>query len=617
LYLKDNIADGFEGKACVFTALFGNYEVLNEQPQARNSPLPFICFTDDPDLRSETWQIRLSRPLLALDPIRSQRDIKIRAHRHLPEFSASLYIDNSVILREDPAVILARCPAGCAMALYEHGFRETLSDEFLEVARLGLDDPSRIYEQLNHYALSHPDLLTATPWWGGMLLRRHNDPIVRKMQEIWADHVLRYSRRDQLSLLIACHEAGLAPFLLSGTSLAASTHEWPVALHRKRGQWPRDPAATLVPLAARLRSVEPLAARAMQAEQALEAMRTERDLLLASTSWRVTAPLRAIMSALRASPRRGALPAILTSRIMPGRIRLWMQQISKIRQDFMSSMGRLPVLFRPQCFTDKMQWRKLFELEPVFANVSCKIAAREYVTARIGPNRQAELLWSGADPEAIPFDDLIPPYVIKSSHASGHVIVVRAGETVDRDAIRRAARGWLAHCHGTAMSEPAYIHLPRRVIIERLLMMPDGSPPIERCVMVFNGRAEFIQTRGFAADGSLRSAGFHRRDWTYVPIQMRSVPDKIPPARPALLSEILEVSERLAAGLSHARVDIYDFGDRLMVGEITLYSWSGLFAFKDPAHDVLLGEVWEINRPMWRAIKAIALGRWEIHPPEQ
>jgi hypothetical protein len=39
---------------CVYTTLIGGYEKLNEQSVATNSRLPFICLTDDPDLRSET-----------------------------------------------------------------------------------------------------------------------------------------------------------------------------------------------------------------------------------------------------------------------------------------------------------------------------------------------------------------------------------------------------------------------------------------------------------------------------------------------------------------------------------------------------------------------------------
>lgn len=80
--------------ACVYTALFGDYEALNEQPVRRNSHLQFICFTNDPGLKSDSWEIVQAEPLFSMDPIRSQRQYKMLPHRFLPEYSVSLYIDN-------------------------------------------------------------------------------------------------------------------------------------------------------------------------------------------------------------------------------------------------------------------------------------------------------------------------------------------------------------------------------------------------------------------------------------------------------------------------------------------------------------------------------------------
>lgn len=77
------------GRICVFTTLIGQYENLNEQAVASQSAIRFICLTDDPNLRSETWQIKQVVPALAMDPIRSQRDLKICAHIHSPDFDYS------------------------------------------------------------------------------------------------------------------------------------------------------------------------------------------------------------------------------------------------------------------------------------------------------------------------------------------------------------------------------------------------------------------------------------------------------------------------------------------------------------------------------------------------
>ncbi len=294
----------------------------------------------------------------------------------------------------------------------------------------------------------------------------------------------------------------------------------------------------------------------------------------------------------------------------------WFRVILQVYVHAWLAHGRLPNLLRPRRYMDKVQWRKLFELEPVFAILSDKMAARDFIAACIGAGRQAPLLWAGNDPDAIPFDQLMPPYVLKSSHASGHTIIVPEGEAVDRDAIRATARGWLAHCHGTAMCEPAYINVPRLIMVERCITATDGTPPVEPRVFVFDGRAEVIQTTVHGADGHLRTASFHSRDWRQLPIRLVSRPDPIPPPRPPRLAEMIEIAERLGADLSHCRVDFFDCGDRLVVGEVTLYCWSGMTPFHDPAQDLALGARWTIRRPGWRALRAVALGRWEIRPPQ-
>ncbi len=298
------------------------------------------------------------------------------------------------------------------------------------------------------------------------------------------------------------------------------------------------------------------------------------------------------------------------------RLGQWALVIRRVWLDYRHVYGRAPALLRPRRFSEKMQWRKLFELDPGFALLSDKLAARDFVAARIGPGRQADVLWVGNDPDAIPFDRLVPPYALKSTHASGQVIIVRDLAGLDVAAARTAARGWLAYCHGMSMNEPAYVHLPRRLIVERLLLRPDGTTPLEHRVSVFDGRVAFIRTTTSDANGRPCFGDVHDRDWTRLPITWESPAHPVPPPRPARLAEMIELAERLGAGLSQCRVDIYDCGDRLMVGEITLYSQSGLVPYPDPAHDIALGEPWAISWPMLRAFRAVAVGRWEIRPPQ-
>jgi hypothetical protein len=221
---------GFESLtrlACVYTTLIGGYEKLNEQPVAAKSRLPFICFTDDPELQSETWQIRRVEPLFTLDPIRSQRVLKLLPHERLPDFDCSIYVDNSVVLKTLPEDLIEEHLGASAFCLPEHSFRNRVLDEFLEVEALGFDDQGRLFEQLNHYALEFPEVLEERPFWTAVLLRDHRDPKVRRMLEIWLAHVQRYSRRDQLSVNLAIKRAGLTPKVLRIDNHESWFHSWP------------------------------------------------------------------------------------------------------------------------------------------------------------------------------------------------------------------------------------------------------------------------------------------------------------------------------------------------------------------------------------------------------
>ncbi|CAN7577597.1 hypothetical protein LJR007_005686 [Aminobacter sp. LjRoot7] len=258
-------------KCCVYTVLVGGYEHLNEQPAASPSQLPFICLTDDPALRSESWNCRVVEPLFPEDPIRSQRELKIRPHVYLLDYDCSIYIDNSVILKQPPERLLELFDPEIGFLVAPHSYREAVLDEFLEVARQGFDDPSRIFEQLNHYTLSCPEVLEERPWWTGILIRDHRSAQVISMLETWASHVMRYSRRDQLSINVAFRAANFRPTAWAVDNQDSDLHLWPHTVGRNRDLGSRNPAVSQMPAAARIRRLELQLAESLAREDAFRA----------------------------------------------------------------------------------------------------------------------------------------------------------------------------------------------------------------------------------------------------------------------------------------------------------------------------------------------------------
>lgn len=302
----------------VCTALIGRYEPLSEQPVAAASGLPFLCFTDDPSLTSTCWEIHVVDPALPRDPVRSARRIKALLHEYAVDCAETLYIDNAVTLRTAPEEILDAALSQHDLALVRHTSREHVVDEFEVVADDGLDDPSRVYEQLLHYRATWPEILDERPFAAGVIARRHTGTVDATMRT-WYDHQLRYSRRDQLSLNLALALHGLEHTVLE---LDDADNPWFSAGsppgrrgERRTGAYRTAlrPPADVVRAAERraeeefLRRIEAETALAGAIERlgevqvAVEEARGERDAaqdemsrMRSTISWRLTAPIRRI-----------------------------------------------------------------------------------------------------------------------------------------------------------------------------------------------------------------------------------------------------------------------------------------------------------------------------------
>lgn len=304
-------------RRAVYTAIFGGYEKLNDIPAEFADGITYICFTDDPETTSEVWDVRLVEPRFAMDFVRSARHYKLRGDESLAGFDETLWLDNTVGLHVHPNEILDAWLADADIAMPLHSYRYDVAAEFEQIAAVGYDDPTRVYEQLQHYLAIAPEVLDQRPFWTALLARR-NTAAVRAFGDLWMDHVLRYSRRDQLSVNFVAAGLDLDIAAIAIDNFNSDLHSWPVPTDRKWGLRPSRFQEAMRPDRAeigRLRNAYDELEAAMndvvlerdrqieETEQHVEStseevarLRHELDELRASTSWRVTAGLRKVRS---------------------------------------------------------------------------------------------------------------------------------------------------------------------------------------------------------------------------------------------------------------------------------------------------------------------------------
>jgi hypothetical protein len=209
----------------VYTALFGSYEALVEQPIARSVPgIDFICFSDVPR-DSVSWRVVVVDLPVRSDDVRSARSIKILGHEALREYDEWLWIDNRVVLRTSPESVLDSWLTGFDLAIPLHDHRSSVADEYQAVLRAGFDSPYRVREELAVLRRDLPSVLAERPLWTGVIARRPSAS-VDDWAATWMAMVLLYSRRDQLSVNYAIATSRLTMNAVLVDNRSSPFHTW-------------------------------------------------------------------------------------------------------------------------------------------------------------------------------------------------------------------------------------------------------------------------------------------------------------------------------------------------------------------------------------------------------
>ena len=215
----------------VYTALFGKYENLNERLAFGASSTRYVCFTDDADLKSESWEIIQAIPKSPNNASRASRYIKMLGHRLLPSHSRSLYIDNSVSLKVDGKTLLDSWLVDTDVAMMKHYRRESVKAEFFICSAYSLDKQEILRNQYNFYKKWYPHILAERPFWGGMIAKV-NSPASDRLMETWMNQFDLFSRRDQLSINVSSFISGIPIKMIDAENDSSEWHTWPIHLNR-------------------------------------------------------------------------------------------------------------------------------------------------------------------------------------------------------------------------------------------------------------------------------------------------------------------------------------------------------------------------------------------------
>lgn len=262
-----------------------------------------------------------------------------------------------------------------------------------------------------------------------------------------------------------------------------------------------------------------------------------------------------------------------------------------IRIKYRVIMGRWPDIDKPRRFSEKVQYRKLYDRNPLYATLVDKAAVKAYADAKLGSACSIPTYWTGTDLSAVDWSQVRLPAVVKPTHASAKGRFLYSQADIDALIAENPVPGWLKLDHARFNREWAYSQVQPRVIIEKMLGV-DGGVPWDYRFFTFGGRVFCVQV-DMRVDGKGYCC-FYDRNWMRMPVlgadYLPAWPAELP--RPARFDDMLDMAERLGDGLDFVRVDLYAADDWVRLGELTLYPDGGFENYRPAEFDLRLGDQW-------------------------
>lgn len=260
---------------------------------------------------------------------------------------------------------------------------------------------------------------------------------------------------------------------------------------------------------------------------------------------------------------------------------------------FRENTGRALNLRNPGTFNDKIMWLKLHDRNPLLPIVTNKVTARKWIADRVGEDKLVPLVGIHESASAIRREDLPDQFIAKLSTGTGRNIIVRDKNALDWESFIAQLRQWSREPQAYKLMEWYHHQATPHIVIENLMLEPDGQVPGDYKFYVFDGRVELLYHVGGRYTEQTRT--FYSLDWSPLPVQYDRHPFR-PTLQPPCLDQMIEIAETLGRGFPFMRIDTYCHQGRVHVGEMTPHPNSGMCRFNPSSFDLELGKNLKLDR---------------------
>ena len=248
-------------------------------------------------------------------------------------------------------------------------------------------------------------------------------------------------------------------------------------------------------------------------------------------------------------------------------------------------------LRNPQKFTEKMQWLKLYDRNPLYHQLVDKYDAKPIIANIIGDEYIIKTLGVWERFEDIDFDKLPNQFVLKCTHDSASIVICKDKSKFDPSKYEQNYKNVFlkSDYYHFQNKQWAYKGLKPRIIAEEYIEDDTYDSLSDYKLYCFNGVAKgvYVTINRFTN----LSVSMYDMNWNLMPFEHihPNRGDRV--VRPKNLALMKDLAEKIARYIDNpfVRVDFYETNGKVYFGEITFYPEGGMCYFKPEEWDYTFG----------------------------
>lgn len=248
-------------------------------------------------------------------------------------------------------------------------------------------------------------------------------------------------------------------------------------------------------------------------------------------------------------------------------------------------------LDNPVTYNEKLQWLKLYNRKQEYTKMVDKYDVKQYVSKLIGSEYIIPTLgvWDRFDD--IDFDKLPNQFVLKCTHDSGGVIIVKDKKTFDKERARKKINSSMRFNYYWNGREWPYKNIKPRIIAEQYMVDDSGYELKDYKFFCFNGTPKCMLIATDRTDVNKETRfDYFDMDFNFLPFEWVYKNSHKKLVKPLAFDEMKEIAKTLSINIPHVRVDLYEVKGKVYFGELTFFHQGGMAPFKPQKWDVKLGE---------------------------